>query len=500
MTVNEANESRIKQMFVSRLQLRPPVDDDPRQFSRGKKALILSSIALCAGTSGFASTIYFPGLPAITSDLNAPPMATTLTAALFVLFMGIAPVFWATLSDFYQVRRILFMFSMMIFGAASLGSTFLNNIWGIVVLRCVQSFGSSCGQSVGAGVIADCYPVEQRGAAFGKYFFGVFLGPLLGPIVGGFLIISNSSWRATFLFCVALAVFNIAFVFFALPETYRIDEKFDTQLPFADRLSLAEGKSKGSASDSLSETLSGTDERPKENASTANVNVPSKPKLNPISVFLLLRHPFILMGSLVSGIAFGCMFATETIVPILYTQYYGFSSWETGLSYLGAGLGNLFGSLVGGFLSDRLLLRSRRLRGGAAVVEDRITANLWPCGCIIVPFGLLLFGWSIQSGKTVWAPIIAFGIQCFGVNQVMTGTSAYLVDAMPGRGASATAAANFVRMVLACALSLISNPLVESIGPGWTSVLLASMALFSMLLLLCLKIWGERLRRWSGFA
>ena len=37
---------------------------------------------------------------------------------------------------------------------------------------------------VGSGVIADCYPVERRGAAFGKYFFGVFIGPLTGPILG----------------------------------------------------------------------------------------------------------------------------------------------------------------------------------------------------------------------------------------------------------------------------------------------------------------------------
>jgi MFS family permease len=90
-------------------------------------------------------------LPNITADLNAPPIATTLTAALFVLAMGIAPVFWASFSDYYQVRRILLILSMLIFGAASIGEAFINNIWALVVLRCVQSVGSSCGQSVGAG-------------------------------------------------------------------------------------------------------------------------------------------------------------------------------------------------------------------------------------------------------------------------------------------------------------------------------------------------------------
>ena len=94
--------------------------------------------------------------------------------------MGIAPVFWASFSDYYRIRRFLFILSMGIFGLASLGGALVTNIWGLVVLRCVQALGASCGQSVGAGVIADCYPIEQRGAAFGKYFFGVFFGPLIG--------------------------------------------------------------------------------------------------------------------------------------------------------------------------------------------------------------------------------------------------------------------------------------------------------------------------------
>lgn len=158
----------------------------------------------------------------------------------------------------------------------------------------------------------------------------------------------------------------------------------------------------------------------------------------------------------------------------------------------------MFGSILGGALSDRLLLRSRRLRGGQAVCEDRLTANIWPA-CLFIPFGLLLFGWSIESGLTFWAPIVAFGIQSFGMNQIMTATSAYIVDANPGSGASATASANLVRMVLACVLTLISNPLVSSIGAGWTCVFLTGLSVVLFILLVILKIWGQRLRNWSGF-
>lgn len=169
------------------------------------------------------------------------------------------------------------------------------------------------------------------------------------------------------------------------------------------------------------------------------------------------------------------------------------------MSYLGAGVGNLCGAILNGLLSDRLLLRARAKRGGRERVEDRLALNLWPCGIILIPFGLLLFGWGIESGMTYWTAIVGFGIQNFGMNQIMTATSAYLVDAVPGEGASATAAANLVRMVFACVLTLVANPMVAALGPGWTTVLLAALTWASVVVLAILKIWGPKLRQRSGF-
>ncbi|KAK4518156.1 uncharacterized protein ATC70_001507 [Mucor velutinosus] len=500
-------KSTIKSILKSKLSFKPPVTQDPRTFSRTTKGIILMCIGLCASTSGFSSTIYFPGLPAITEELHAPPIATTLTAALFVLLMGIAPVFWASFSDRLHVRRVLLFFSMIVFAVASLGAAFINNIWGLVVLRCIQAVGSSCGQSVGAGVIADCYPLEQRGAAFGKYFFFVFFGPLLGPIIGGFLIISVLSWRATFWFCVAFALFIACNIFFLFPETYRDNAKWDMQLPTT--------SNDDKASSISSATLEGNAHQPEIEASseksqidTVEHQIPVEPKpaaaqpqarrTNPFAAFLLLRHPFVLCSALVSGIAFGCMFAVETIIPGLYESHYGFNSWQTGLSYLGAGVGNMAGSLLGGMTSDKLLLRSRRLRGGRAVCEDRLTANLWFAFVFIV-FGILLFGWGIQKNLSYWCGIVAFGIQTFGMNQVMTATSAYIVDAVPGAGASATASANLIRMIMACVLTLIANPLVASIGSGYTCVFLAGLSVVGFCILVILKLFGEKMRIRAGF-
>ena len=78
-------------------------------------------------------------------------------------------------------------------------------------------------------------------------------------------------------------------------------------------------------------------------------------------------------------------------------------------------------------------------------------------------------------------------------------TSAYLLDALPGQGASATAAGNLVRMVMACVLTLVANPMVEAIGPGYLSVFLAALSWLSGGLLIINKVYGQRMRRYFGF-
>lgn len=162
----------------------------------------------------------------------------------------------------------------------------------------------------------------------------MFFGPLLGPIIGGFLIMSPLSWRATFWFCFALALSIFTFLFFLFPETYRQHDKYDLELP--------------TTKDSISSASSGTLNRAEQSDSAVEKNetidksdektvtpVPVKRRIDPLAAFYLLRHPFIFLSAVISGIAFGCMFAVETIIPGLYETNYGFNSWQTGIHIFG---------------------------------------------------------------------------------------------------------------------------------------------------------------------
>ncbi|KAG2221157.1 hypothetical protein INT45_007734 [Circinella minor] len=482
--------------FKSWLSLRSKLNEDPRKrFSSCIKTLIIITMSFSASMAGFAGTIYYPSIPEIEIELNATSLATALAASLFVLFAGIFPILWGSISDFYHIRRLIMIISIAIFILSSLGIAVVSNIWVLVILRCCQAIGASPGQVIGSAIITDLYPVETRGRAYGKFFLGMFIGPIIAPTIGGFLAASDMKWRATFLFCLAFGGVLLILVILCVPETYRDHQRFDDSpsLP----TTAVESSTQEITSDTNIARWTTVSTISKEQVYNNQLN--NKKKFNPVRPFGLLRFPHILLPSLATAIIFGSMFSIETVLPNLFYQEYGFNSLQIGLAYLGGGIGHIFGAIFSGYASDKLLLRNRSKRAnGQHMIEDRITINIWPCFLILVPLGLLLFGWSITNGMSYWYGIVGFGIQCFATNQIMAAVGAYLSDANPEQPASAAAAKMCIYMTICCILSLTSLPILQNIGAGYLTVVLAVLSWCSAALLLIIKIYGHQLRRHFG--
>ncbi|KAF9574318.1 hypothetical protein EC968_006825 [Mortierella alpina] len=138
--------------------------------------------------------------------------------------MGIMPVFWASLCDYYG-RRPIYLASMSIFILGSVLAAISRNIWFFFVMRAVQAFGSSSVLSVGGGSLSDIFHSGERGSAFGLFYLGPLVAPMIGPIIGGVLS-DRAGWRSTMWLLLGSAVVAFLLVLFILPETYRhhIDE------------------------------------------------------------------------------------------------------------------------------------------------------------------------------------------------------------------------------------------------------------------------------------
>jgi MFS family permease len=77
--------------------------------------------------------------------------------------------------------------------------------------------GSAC-LSIGGGVIADLFVIQERGLANAIFVIGPLFGPVVGPIVGGF-IAQQAGWRWVYwVLLIACGACSVGF-FFASKET-----------------------------------------------------------------------------------------------------------------------------------------------------------------------------------------------------------------------------------------------------------------------------------------
>ncbi|KAK1673929.1 major facilitator superfamily domain-containing protein [Colletotrichum godetiae] len=149
--------------------------------------------------------------------------------------------------------------------------------------------------------------------------------------------------------------------------------------------------------------------------------------------------------------------ATFTFV---YTEHYGFDEGSSGLSFLPGGIGMVIGVIGFGQLTD-LIVKRTKARGLAHKPEDRLKPIMTvPCA-LALPFGLFLYGWTVQNEIHWIVPIFS----------VMTCIQNYLIDAYPQFAAS-----------------------YESLGLGWGNSSLGFIALSLVPILVSFYVFGERIR------
>ena len=121
-------------------------------------------------------------------------------------------------------------------------------------------------------------------------------------------------------------------------------------------------------------------------------------------------------------------------------------------------------------------------------------------GGILVPAGLLIYGYTAAAhthwlGPNIGAALFAGGcIVCFQCAQ------AYVVDTYTRYAASATGAAAFVRTLAGFSFPLFASSMYGRLGVGNGNALLAGVSAVLVLLApLGLWRWGEALRRKSTY-
>ena len=120
---------------------------------------------------------------------------------------------------------------------------------------------------------------------------------------------------------------------------------------------------------------------------------------------------------------------------------------------------------------------------------------------LLVPSGLLWYGWSAEFHLHWIMPNIGMTIYSCGVIIIYQGIQAYALDTYPIYAASAMGSLSVMRAISGFVFPLLGPIMFRHLGYGWAGTLMAALAaVIGLVAPLGLKTMGARLRSRSKYA
>jgi EmrB/QacA subfamily drug resistance transporter len=142
------------------------------------------------------TTIVVLALPEIERGLHVALSTVIWVVIGYLLVITLLATQVGRLGDMFGRVR-MYEAGFLVFVLGSLASALAWNDAAIIGFRIVQGIGGAFVTANSGAVIADLYPPERRGRAYGYNSVGWSLGAVLGIVVGG-LIVTYISWRWIF--------------------------------------------------------------------------------------------------------------------------------------------------------------------------------------------------------------------------------------------------------------------------------------------------------------
>ncbi|KAI6785439.1 uncharacterized protein J7T54_007081 [Emericellopsis cladophorae] len=435
-----------------------------------KRGIVLCS-AMTAFFSPFSSQIYLPAMTSIASDLDLSISQVNLTVTTYIVTQAILPMFVGPLADTFG-RRPAYLVCGLIFIAANMGLAEAPNYAALLVLRSLQSAGSSPTVTLCGAVIADVATSAERGTYASITGIPTVLGPALGPVVGG-LVSQNLGWRWIFWVLTILAGVSLLIILLFLPETCRA---------LVDDGSVAPQKLSRTAWQWAAERR-GTGNSYTEHPQQREERTKKPVMASILGNFAMLweKETGLLLGS--GCLLFAAYTGLTTALATNFAQAYDLSPTDTGLMYLPMVAGTLLGAVLAGPMMTWNYKRQCARQGVPYDRSRQIDLLGFPIERVRLEIGIpflatsgvaiMAWGWAVQSRVHLAAPCSISAVVGLGMTVFNNTIWALLMDIHTARAGTATAGANLGRGLVSAATAAFIAPAIDGLGMGWTFTVLA---------------------------
>lgn len=373
-------------------------------FVNIQQVAVLIQVCLLAALGTINTAIINPAYSQLARDFNITIVEASYQTTVVITLNGIGPFLWVPLANAYG-RRPVYLFTTLLGFASILGSAYARTYGQLIGARVVNGLFPAA-MALGPSTVVDCFFFHERGRAMGLFTVilttGAHIAPILGGLVGQFL-----GWRWIFKFTAILDGVMFLVILVGLPETLYVrnmDNELSPSAPPDRRESTAAP---------LALKAYVTRLRP-----YAGPFPGMKLRLADF-VWPALRtaqYPSVLFPAAyyAAQYGFGSILPAVTVAAI-FRERFGWDTLEIGLAY-GAALtvGGVLGESVSGVILDGIVKRARHRLGGVNPAPEARLQAIWT-GAILLPLGLLIYGFTIEYRTHWFVPLFGMGLSVFAL-------------------------------------------------------------------------------------
>ncbi|KAK0248878.1 hypothetical protein LTS09_015963 [Friedmanniomyces endolithicus] len=412
-------------------------------FTIAQKRAIIVTGSFAAWFSPMSGSIYYPALNQIAADLHVTSAKVSITVTTYLIMQGLAPMMIAGFSD-KAGRRPAYLICFTIYIIANLALALQDSYIALLLLRMLQSAGSSGTVALAQGLVGDCITSSERETCRKIVGDGSFPPP----------------WTSA-----------------NLTDSIRYRKRA--------RNGIEVNEAKAA-----------------ELRKNHKLSIP-----NPIGTLVVLADFESAILLITNGIGIACFYAISTGASQAFHNLYGFDDLYVSLMFLPIGAGSLISIFTTGKLVDWYVptpspitpyprtpfdltpSEPRNYRRHAKRLAFPLTKNrqtdlsTFPIELARIQIALPLFitsaasiigyGWMLTHPIPLAGPIILlliFGYCQIGASQVL---NILIIDIHPAAPATATAANNVLRCLIGAAATAAIIPMSDAVGNGWAYTILA---------------------------
>ncbi len=360
-----------------------------------KKWLVMSAVGTGVILATIDGSIVNVALPTIRVQLSTTLPVVQWVSVAYLLTLASLTLGVGRWGDIAGKKRI-YTTGFMVFTVASVLCGLAPSIGLLIAFRVIQALGAVMILSLGAAILTEAFPPQERGKALGLIGTFVSIGIITGPVVGG-LLISVFDWRAIFFVNIPVGIVGTILAMRFVPSTpppgARTFDVLGAVTMSAALLFIALGVTSGQELGYGSPVVLGL---VAGGLGLAVVFVTIERRVSvPMVDLELLRNP-LLTVSIISGfLVFISVSATFFLVPFYLEGVLGYDTRRTGLALGIAPLVLGMVSPLAGSWSDRVGVRRITLTGLVVLMSSFLAfltltedSTLAHFALVAIPMGL----------------------------------------------------------------------------------------------------------------